>query len=189
KTFVLTVTDNDGATDTDEMILTVTEGPVTGDNTPAIIHYNSSPGDKIKITLISKGFGAENASEVKMLNPTEGAEGVKNFVLQVVKKNGPNACPPLFVGIGIGGSQSKVTLLAREALLRPIIQPHPDRRISKFEDELLDEINSLGIGPQGVGGRVTALKVSISTFPTHIGGLPVCVNLSCYLLRYKSIVI
>lgn len=161
----------------------------TKDNTPAVIHYSFIPGDKIKITVMPKGFGSENAGEVKMLNPSEGIEGVKNFVLQVVKERGPNACPPLFVGIGIGGSMDKVTLLAKEALLCPINRSNPDKKIAKLEKELLQKINKLGIGPQGVGGKVTALKVSIATFPTHIGGLPVCVNLSCYLLRYKSVVI
>ena len=161
----------------------------TKDNTPAVIHYSFIPGDRIKITVMPKGFGSENAGGVKMLTPSEGVEGVKNFILQVVKENGPNACPPLFVGIGVGGNMAKATLLAKGALLRPINKSNPDKRIAKLEDELLERINRLGIGPQGVGGKVTALNVSIADFPTHIGGLPVCVNLSCYLLRYKSVTI
>ncbi len=161
----------------------------TKDNTPAVIHYKFISGDKIKITVMPKGFGSENAGEVKMLTPAEGIEGVKNFVLQVVKEHGPNACPPLFVGVGVGGSMDKATLLAKEALLRPLNQSNPDKRIAKLEEELLKKINKLGIGPQGIGGKITALKVSIATFPTHIGGLPVCVNLSCYLLRYKRAII
>ena len=161
----------------------------TKDNTPAIIHYKFVAGKKVKITAMPKGFGSENAGAVKMLTPSEGIEGVKDFVLQVVKEKGPNACPPLFVGIGIGGSMSNVTLLAKEALLRPLNKSNPDKKIANLEKELLEKINKLGIGPQGVGGKVTALNVSIEGFPTHIGGLPVCVNLSCYLLRYKSAII
>jgi fumarate hydratase subunit alpha len=161
----------------------------TKDNTPAVVHYKFIPGERVKITVMPKGFGSENASEVKMLTPSEGIEGVKNFVLKVVKEHGPNACPPLFIGIGIGGSMDKVTLLAKEALLRPLKQSNPDKKIAKLEGELLEKINRLGIGPQGVGGKMTALKISIVTFPTHIGGLPVCVNLCCYLLRYKSAII
>lgn len=158
----------------------------TKNNTPAVIHYKFISGDRIKITAMPKGFGSENASSVKMLTPSQGIEGVKNFVLQIVKENGPNACPPLFVGIGVGGSVAKAALLAKEALIRPVNKSNPDKKIAKFEKELLKKINKLGIGPQGIGGKVTALKVSIEDFPTHIGGLPVCVNLSCYLLRYKS---
>lgn len=158
----------------------------TKDNTPAIIHYKFVPGEKIKITAMPKGIGAENAGGLKMLTPSQGIEGVKDFVLQVVRETGPNACPPLFVGVGVGGSMSNVTLLAKEALLRPVNKPNPDKKIAKLEKELLKKINKLGIGPQGVGGKITALNVSIEDSPTHIGGLPVCVNLSCYLLRYKS---
>ncbi len=158
----------------------------TKNNTPAIIHYKFTPGERIKITVMPKGFGSENAGKLKMLTPSQGLEGVKDFVLQVVKEKGPDACPPLFVGIGVGGSMSNVTLLAKEALLRPINRTNPDKKIAKLEKELLKKINELEIGPQGVGGKVTALNVSIKDFPTHIGGLPVCVDLSCYLLRYKS---
>lgn len=156
----------------------------TKNNTPAVIHYKFIAGDRIKITVMPKGFGSENAGRVKMLTPSEGVEGVKDFVLQVVKENGPNACPPLFIGIGVGGSMAKTTLLAKEALLHN--KSNPDKKIAKLENELLKEVNKLDIGPQGVGGKATALNVSIADFPTHIGGLPVCVNLSCYLLRYKS---
>jgi len=161
----------------------------TEDNTPAVIHYNFVPGDKVKLTVMPKGFGAENMSQLKMLKPAEGLEGVKNFVLQVVKEGGKNACPPLFLGIGVGGGMEKAALLAKQALLRPFTQSNPEPEIAKLEDELLREVNELGIGPQGVGGKVTALGVNIATFPTHIAGLPVAVNLSCYLLRYKSVVI
>ena len=157
----------------------------TKDNTPAVIHYKFIPGEKIKITAMPKGFGSENAGAVKMLAPSEGIEGVKDFVLRVVKEKGPNACPPLFVGVGVGGSMSNVTVLAKEALVRPLNKSNPDKKIAKLEKELLKDINKLGVGPQGVGGKVTALNVSIADSPTHIGGLPVCVNLSCYLLRYK----
>ena len=159
----------------------------TKNNTPAVIHYKFISGDRIKITVMPKGFGSENASRVKMLIPSEGVRGVKDFVLQVLKENGPNACPPLFIGIGVGGSMAKATLLAKEALLHN--KSNPDKKIAKLENEILKEINKLDIGPQGVGGKVTALNVSIADFPTHIGGLPVCVNLSCYLLRYKSAII
>jgi len=161
----------------------------TRNNTPAVIHYKFAPGDKIKVTVMPKGFGSENAGAVKMVTPSQGLDGVRDFVLQVVKEKGPNACPPLFIGIGIGGSMSNVTLLAKEALLRPLSKSNPDKKIARFEKELLNKINKLGIGPQGAGGKITALKVSVADFPTHIGGLPVCVNLSCYLLRYKSVII
>lgn len=161
----------------------------TKNNTPAVIHYNFIPGERIKITVMPKGIGAENAGGLKMLTPSQGLEGVKDFVLQIVKENGPNACPPLFVGVGVGGSMSNVTLLAKKALLRPINKSNSDKKIAKLEKELLKNINKLGIGPQGVGGKITALKVSIVDSATHIGGLPVCVNLSCYLLRYKSAII
>ncbi|MCK4905672.1 fumarate hydratase [bacterium] len=161
----------------------------TKDNTPAVIHYKFISGERIKITVMPKGFGSENTGAVKMLTPSQGIEGVKNFVLEVIKETGSNACPPLFVGIGVGGSMSNVTLLAKEALLCPLNTSNPDKKIAKLEKELLKKINKLGIGPQGVGGKVTALNVSIKDFPTHIGGLPVCVNLSCYLLRYKSAII
>lgn len=161
----------------------------TKDNTPAVIHYKFISGERIKITVMPKGFGSENTGAVKMLTPSQGIEGVKNFVLEVIKETGSNACPPLFVGIGVGGSMSNVTLLAKEALLRPLNTSNPDKKIAKLEKELLKKINKLGIGSQGVGGKVTALNVSIKDFPTHIGGLPVCVNLSCYLLRYKSAII
>ncbi|MFH1548642.1 MAG: fumarate hydratase, partial [Candidatus Omnitrophota bacterium] len=154
----------------------------TKNNTPAVIHYKFTAGERIKITVMPKGFGSENASAVKMLTPSQGIEGVKNFVLEVVKETGSNACPPLFLGIGVGGSMSNVTLLAKEALLRPLNTSNPDKKIAKLEKGLLKKINKLGIGPQGVGGKVTALNVSIKDSPTHIGGLPVCVNLSCYLL-------
>ncbi|MDD5455139.1 MAG: fumarate hydratase [Candidatus Ratteibacteria bacterium] len=161
----------------------------TKDNTPAVIHYKFISGDKVKITVMPKGFGSENAGDVKMLTPSQGLGGVKDFVLQVVKEKGPNACPPLFVGIGIGGSMSNVTLLAKQALIRPLNKSNSDKKIAKLEKELLQKINRLGIGPQGAGGKITALNVSIEDFPTHIGGLPVCVNLSCYLLRYKRAII
>ena len=161
----------------------------TQDNTPAIVHYHLIPGDRVRITVMPKGFGAENMSQVKMLKPSDGGNGVKDFVLRVVKEGGRNACPPLFLGVGVGGCMEKAALLAKQALLRPFTENNPDPAIAEMEDELLHEINRLGIGPQGIGGKITALGVNMMTFPTHIAGLPVAVNVSCYLLRYKSTVI
>jgi fumarate hydratase subunit alpha len=158
----------------------------TGDNTPAIIHTTVIPGDKIRITVAPKGGGSENMSALKMLKPADGVSGVKKFVLDAVKAAGPNPCPPLIVGVGIGGTMEKAALLAKEALLRPVGRQHPKKEIADLEAELLTAVNNLGIGPQGLGGRITALAVHIETYPTHIASLPVAVNLNCHAARHKS---
>jgi fumarate hydratase subunit alpha len=158
----------------------------TGDNTPAVINYNIVPGDKIKITVSPKGFGSENMSKLKMLRPADGIEGVKNFVLQTVKEAGPNPCPPIIVGVGIGGTFEKSASIAKRSLLRPVTQRNSDPFYAELEQELLDKINALGIGPQGFGGRTTALCVNIETYPTHIAGLPVAVNISCHATRHAE---
>lgn len=161
----------------------------TGDNTPAIIHYDIVPGDEVKISFASKGFGSENMSRLKMLIPADGVEGVKNFVLETVSDAGSNPCPPIIVGVGIGGTVEKAALLSKKALFRPIDDIHPDEYYRDLEKELLEKINQLGIGPQGLGGNVTALAVKILSFPTHIAGLPVCVNINCHASRHREITI
>jgi fumarate hydratase subunit alpha len=157
----------------------------TKDNTPAIIHLELVPGDRLKITLLPKGGGAENMSRMTMLTPAHGAEGVKQFVLETVEKAGPNACPPVVVGVGIGGTFDTVGMLAKKALLRPVGSTHPDPFYAEMEEELLERINNLGIGPMGYGGRVTALAVHIEAAPCHIVSLPVAVNLQCHAARVK----
>lgn len=159
----------------------------TGDNTPAVIHYDIVPGDKIKITVSPKGFGSENMSKLKMLKPADGVKGVKSFILQTVKEAGPNPCPPIIVGVGIGGTFEKAASLAKRSLLRPTSQKNSNPYYAELENELLEEINKLGIGPQGFGGRATALAVNIETYPTHIAGLPVAVNISCHATRHAEI--
>ena len=161
----------------------------TGDNTPAIIHTKIVPGDKLKITVAPKGGGSENMSSLAMLTPAAGREGVKRFIVETVKRAGPNPCPPVVVGVGIGGNFEKAALLAKEALLRPLGQPNPWEDIAALEKEVLEEINGLGIGPQGFGGRVTALAVHIEIFPCHIASLPVAVNLNCHAARHKTVVL
>lgn len=156
----------------------------TGDNTPAVIHYDIVPGDRIKITIAPKGFGSENMSRIFMLKPAEGIEGVKNAVLTAVNDAGPNACPPMVVGVGIGGTFEKAAQLSKEALLRPAGSHSDLPHIKELEDELLERINKLGIGPGGLGGRVTALAVNVLTYPTHIAGLPVAVNICCHVNRH-----
>lgn len=156
----------------------------TGDNTPGIIHYEIVPGDKLEITVAPKGFGSENMSRIYMLKPSDGIEGVKQAVLETVRLAGPNACPPMVVGVGIGGSFEKCALLAKKALTRNMNQPSLLPHIQQLEKELLEEINQLGIGPAGLGGRVTALGVNIETYPTHIAGLPVAVNICCHVNRH-----
>ena len=158
----------------------------TGDNTPAMIYYDVVLGNCFKITVAPKGFGSENMSKIKMLRPSDGLDGVKAFVLQVVEEAGPNPCPPIIVGVGIGGTFEKAALLAKKALLRPTDDTHPDLQYAALEKELLESINSLGIGPQGFGGRTTALAVKISAMETHIAGLPVAVNLNCHVSRHIS---
>ena len=155
----------------------------TEDNTPAAITVHLIPGDGCSITVAPKGFGSENMSRLGMLKPADGVEGVKNFVLETVRLAGPNPCPPIVLGVGIGSSFDKVAYLAKKALLRPIDQPHPDPFYAGLEAELLQEINALGIGPQGFGGQTTCLGLSIETAPTHVAGLPVAVNVSCHVTR------
>jgi len=159
----------------------------TQDNTPAIIYYDIVPGDKLKIVVAPKGFGSENMSQLKMLKPSDGLQGVKDFVIKVVKEAGPNPCPPIVVGVGIGGSFDKAANLAKKALIRPLAERNINRFYADLEEELLAEINALGIGPQGFGGRSTALAVNIETYPTHIAGLPVAVNINCHVTRHAEI--
>lgn len=158
----------------------------TGDNTPALVTVKLTRGDKMRITVMPKGFGSENMSALKMLKPADGVEGVKNFVLETVEKAGANPCPPIIVGVGIGGSFDKAAYLAKHALLRPVDEPNPDEYYAALERELLDKINALGIGPQGFGGKTTALAVLIEAMPTHVAGLPVAVNISCHATRRAS---
>lgn len=158
----------------------------TGDNTPALVTVKLTRGDKMRITVMPKGFGSENMSALKMLKPADGVEGVKNFVLETVEKAGANPCPPIIVGVGIGGSFDKAAYLAKHALLRPVDEPNPDEYYAALESELLDKINALGIGPQGFGGKTTALAVLIEAMPTHVAGLPVAVNISCHATRRAS---
>lgn len=155
----------------------------TDDNTPAAITVRLVPGDSCTITVAPKGFGSENMSRLGMLKPADGAEGVKRFILETVKLAGSNPCPPIVLGVGIGGSFDKVAYLSKHALLRPIDVPNPDPYYADMERELLDEINKLGIGPQGFGGQTTCLGVSIETMPTHVASLPVAVNVSCHVTR------
>lgn len=156
----------------------------TKDNTPAIIHYSIVPGDKVEITVAPKGFGSENMSRVFMLKPADGIEGVKNAILTAVKDAGPNACPPMVVGVGIGGTFEKCALLAKKALTRNITEESPVPYVRDLEKEMLQKINNLGIGPGGLGGRITAFAVNIETYPTHIAGLPVAVNICCHVNRH-----
>ncbi len=161
----------------------------TRDNTPAVITYDVVPGDRLTITVAPKGAGSENMGRLAMLKPSDGVEGVKAFVLETVEKAGPNPCPPIVVGIGIGGNFDRVALLAKKALLRPLDAVNPDPRYAALERELLQSINALGIGPQGFGGRTTALGVSIEAFPTHIAQLPCAVNINCHVTRHKTAVL
>lgn len=158
----------------------------TGDNSPAAITVELVTGDKLKLTVIPKGFGSENMSRLAMLKPADGVEGVKRFVVETAKAAGSNPCPPIVVGVGIGGTFDKAAALAKHALLRPIDQPHADPFYAALERELLEEINALGTGPQGFGGRTTALGLNIETMPTHVAGLPVAVNISCHVTRRAS---
>jgi fumarate hydratase subunit alpha len=158
----------------------------TGDNTPAVIHLRLTPGDRLKITVAPKGFGSENMGALTFLNPGDGATGVKNFVLDVVRAAGANPCPPIIVGVGVGGTMELAALLAKRALFRPLGEKHPDPFWAGLEEELLEAINRLGIGPAGFGGRTTALAVHLSPHPTHIAGLPVAVNLNCHAARHQT---
>lgn len=159
----------------------------TGDNTPAIIHVEIVPGSELKITVAPKGAGSENSSGLKMLKPADGKEGVVRFVLQVVEAAGPNACPPIVVGVGIGGNLEQSAILAKKALLRSLGENHSEPHIAELEKEILRCINNTGIGPQGLGGRVTALAVHIETYPTHIASLPVAVNIQCHASRHAQV--
>ncbi len=158
----------------------------TGDNTPAMIYTDIVPGDSVRITLAPKGFGSENMSAIRMLKPSDGLEGIKRFVLDTVLAAGPNPCPPIVVGVGIGGTFDKAALLAKKALLRPIDERNSDEFYASLERELLAEINALGIGPQGFGGATTALGLNIETMPTHIAGMPCAVNINCHVTRHES---
>ena len=158
----------------------------TGDNTPGVIHYEIVPGDKVEITVAPKGFGSENMSRVCMLKPADGIEGVKAAVLETVKLAGPNACPPLVIGVGIGGTFEKCALLAKKALTRDINSHNSIEYVKELEIELLEEINKLDIGPAGLGGQTTALGINIETYPTHIAGLPVAINMCCHVNRHKN---
>jgi fumarate hydratase subunit alpha len=159
----------------------------TGDNTPALIYYNIVEGDKLKITVAPKGFGSENMSQIKMLKPSEGIDGVKEFILKVVKEAGPNPCPPTIVGVGIGGSFDKAAFMAKKALLRPLNTRSSNEFYASLEEEMLEKINLLGVGPQGFGGKTTSLGINIETYPTHIAGLPVAVNINCHSTRHAEI--
>jgi len=171
----------------------VVEDPIrrgnTGDNTPAHIHYEIVPGDKLKITVAPKGFGSENMSQIRMFAPAAGEEGVKDFIVDCVRSAGANPCPPIVVGVGIGGTFDRAALMAKEALLVPFDEKNPDPYYAEMEDELLEKINRLGIGPQGFGGKTTALAVKIKTFPTHIAGMPVAVNINCHVSRHREVVL
>ena len=171
----------------------VVEDPIrrgnTGDNTPAILYTDLIPGDQIEVTVAPKGFGSENMSQIKMLRPSDGEAGVLDFVVKVVEEAGPNPCPPIVVGVGIGGTFEKAAYLSKQALIRSTDIRNPDPYYADLEVQLLERINALGIGPQGFGGKTTALAVNIETFPTHIAGLPVAVNIGCHVTRHATEVI
>lgn len=158
----------------------------TNNNTPAVIHYTVVPGDKLKIKILPKGFGSENTSALKMLKPSDGMAGVKAFIIQTVESGSPNACAPIVVGVGVGGTMEKAAIMAKEALARPLGMHNPKEHIEALEDYLLQACNALGIGPMGLGGRNTVLGVNVDVFPTHIAGLPVAVNISCYVNRHAE---
>jgi fumarate hydratase subunit alpha len=171
----------------------IVSGPLsrrnTGDNTPAVIHYSLIPGVRLKILFCPKGGGSENMSSLAMLRPGDGVDGVRRFVINAVKKGGSHPCPPIIVGVGIGGTFEKCAILAKKALIRPIGSPNPKLELAHLEESFLEEINKLGIGPMGLGGRVTALAVHIETFPCHIASLPVAVNINCHAARHKEILL
>ncbi len=161
----------------------------TGDNTPAIVYTEVAPGDKLKISFMPKGAGSENMSMIRMLRPTEGVEGIRTFVLECVQKAGANPCPPVVIGVGIGGSFEKAALLAKKALLRPVGGPNPKLELASLEEMLLKAVNKTGIGPEGFGGNVTAMAVHVESFPCHIASLPVAVNINCHAARHKTIIL
>ena len=158
----------------------------TKDNTPAIIHYDIVPGENIEITIAPKGFGSENMSQIRMFKPSAGLQGIKDFILEVVETAGPNPCPPMVVGVGIGGTFDKCARLAKKALMRPLNTENPDPYYADLEKEMLEKINKLGIGPQGFGGKTTAIGLNIETMPTHIAGMPCAVNINCHVTRHKT---
>ena len=158
----------------------------TNDNTPAVIHTRIVPGDKIKLTVAPKGFGSENMSQIRMFKPSAGLQGIKDFILEVVETAGPNPCPPMVVGVGIGGTFDKAALLAKKALMRPLDSENPDPFYADLEKEMLEKVNKLGIGPQGFGGKTTAIGLNIETMPTHIAGMPCAVNINCHVTRHKT---
>lgn len=161
----------------------------TGDNTPAMLTTEIVPGDRIRVTVAPKGFGSENMSQISMFKPSAGLQGIKDFILKAVRNAGPNPCPPIVVGVGIGGTFDKCALLAKKALLRELGTHHPDPFYAELEEEMLEKINATGIGPQGLGGRTTALAVNIETLPTHIAGMPCAVNINCHVTRHRTEVI
>jgi fumarate hydratase subunit alpha len=161
----------------------------TGDNTPAIIYTELVPGDKLKISFMPKGAGSENMSVIRMLRPTEGVEGIRNFVLECVQKAGANPCPPVVIGVGIGGDFEKAALIAKKALLRPVGSPNAKLELASLEETLLKAVNKTGIGPEGLGGKVTAMAVHVESFPCHIASLPVAVNINCHAARHKTIIL
>ena len=158
----------------------------TGDNTPAMLYTEIVPGEQVKITVGPKGFGSENMSAIRMFKPSTGLQGIKDFILETVETAGPNPCPPMVVGVGIGGTFDKAALLAKKAIMRPLGTHHPDPFYAALEDEMLEKINTLGIGPQGFGGRTTAIGLNIETLPTHIAGMPCAINISCHVTRHKT---
>ena len=158
----------------------------TGDNTPAMLYTDIVPGDQVKVTVAPKGFGSENMSQLKMLKPSDGLQGVKDFVIKVVEEAGPNPCPPIVVGVGVGGTFDKAALLAKKAIIRSAEERNANPFYAELEKELLEKVNALGIGPQGFGGKTTALAVNIETLPTHIAGLPIAVNINCHVTRHKT---
>ena len=161
----------------------------TGDNTPAMIYTDIVPGEEVKITVGPKGFGSENMSAIRMFKPSAGLQGIKDFILETVETAGPNPCPPMVVGVGIGGTFDKAALLAKKALMRPLDSKNPDPFYADLEVEMLEKINELGIGPQGFGGKTTAIGLNIETLPTHIAGMPCAININCHVTRHKSEVI
>jgi fumarate hydratase subunit alpha len=161
----------------------------TGDNTPAIIYTELVPGDKLKISFMPKGGGSENMSVIRMLRPTDGVEGIRNFVLECVQKAGANPCPPVVIGVGIGGDFEKAALIAKKALLRPVGSPNARLELASLEETLLKAVNKTGIGPEGLGGKVTAMAVHVESFPCHIASLPVAVNINCHAARHKTIIL
>ena len=161
----------------------------TGDNTPAVLYTEIVPGENIKITLGPKGFGSENMSAIRMFKPSAGLQGIKDFIIETVENAGPNPCPPIVVGVGIGGTFDKAALLAKKAIMRPIDSENPDPFYADLEKEMLEKINQLGIGPQGFGGKTTAIGLNIETMPTHIAGMPCAININCHVTRHKTEVI